>query len=368
MPKRILYIHGISEIGGAEKDLLRLLERLDRKQFEPFVVCPQGPLVRELERLKAPTYPMTLPSWRKLKDIFSIPLAVWSLFILIRELQVKLVHVNEYWWGPIGYMASKTAHVPCVVYIRQEIEPRRVRQYWFKKPDRLIAVSSRIRNVAVEAGVDPSRITVIYSGIDTSLAANPDQGKKIREQYKLTASQPVIGTVANLFARKGHEYLLEALVEIRKKIPDIHCLIVGEGDVSYSKMLFEIVKTESLSQNVTFAGFQRDIAAHIAAMDIFVLPSVLEGFGIVLLEAMIMGKPVVATTAGGIPEVVEDHVTGLLVAPRDHGALAEKILYLLENSSMRKKFGGAGRARVLERFSLESTVSQLQNLYAELIR
>lgn len=368
MPKRILYIHGISAIGGAEQDLLRLLERINRQLFEPFVVCPpDGPLLREIERLKVPVYPLNISSWRKLKDVFTIPFAVWSLFKLIKDLQIDLVHVNEYWWGPISYIASRTAHVPCIVHIRQEIEPRRVKQYWFKKPHKMIAVSNRIRNVAIEAGVNATHVTVIYSGIDTSLTVSPDDGKKIREQYHLTAGQPVIGTVANLFPRKGYEYLIDALVEVRKKVPDIHCLIIGEGDYHYRALLLEMVQTKGLKPNVTFTGFQRAVQAHIAAMDIFVLPSVLEGFGIVLLEAMALGKPVVATTVGGIPEVVEDYVTGLLVPPKDPEALAQKILYLLENPRIREKLGAAGWARVQERFSVDCMVSQLHRLYGELI-
>jgi glycosyltransferase involved in cell wall biosynthesis len=367
-PKRILYIHGISAIGGAERDLLCLFERIDRQRFEPFVVCPpDGPLIREVKQLKVPVYPMSLPSWHKLKSTFFIPWAVWSLFKLIRDLKIDLVHVNEYWWGPISYIASRMAHVPCVVHIRQEIEPRRIKQYWFKKPDRMIAVSNHIRNVAIKSGVDPTHVVVIYSGINTSVTVSPNDGKKVRQQYQLTASQPVIGTVASLFPRKGHEYLLEALVEIRKKIPDIHCLIIGEGDDRYRTMLLEMVQVHDLKQVVTFTGFQQEVLVHIATMDIFVLPSVLEGFGIVLLEAMAMGKPVVATTVGGISEVVEDQVTGLLVPPKDSGTLAKKILYLLKNLPIGEKLGLAGRARVLKCFSSERMVSQLQNLYLELI-
>jgi len=367
MPKRILYIHGISGIGGAEKDLLRLLERFDRQQFEPFVVCPSdGPLVKELEQLKVPVYPKSLPSWRKLKDIFALPFAAWALFKLIRDLKINLVHANDYWWGPISYIASRLAHVPCVVHIRQEVEPRRIKQYWFKKPTRMIAVSDRIRNVVIESGVDPAHVTVIYSGINTSLTVNSDAGKKIREQYRLADNQPVIGTVANLFQRKGYEYLIPAIVEVRRKIPDLHCLIIGEGDPNYYALLMEMVQKQGLNQAITFTGFQSAVLAHIAAMDIFVLPSLMEGFGIVLLEAMMMGKPIVATNVGGIPEIVDDTVTGFLVPQRDSSALAQRILCLLENQKLREQLGSKGKSRVVELFSIDRTVRQLETLYGEL--
>ena len=368
MSKRILYIHGICQIGGAEQDLLRLLKWIDHQQFEPIVVCPpMGPLIREVEQLKIQVYPMSLPSWRKLRGLLAIPFAAWSLFKLIKRLQINLVHVNDYWWGPIAYMASRMAHIPCIVHIRQEIEPCRVKQYWLQKPDRMIAVSNRIKNVAIESGVDPARITVIYSGIDTSLTVSPDDGKKIREHYHLTVNQPVIGTVANLFPRKGYEYLIEALVEIRKKTPDIHCLIVGDGDIRYRTMLLDMVQRKGLRQVVTFTGFQEDVLTHISAMDIFVLPSLMEGFGIALLEAMAMGKPVVATDVGGIPEIMEDTVTGVLVPPRNSGALAQKIFQLLESPKLRGYLGSNGRTRVVERFSIDRMITQIKTLYGELV-
>jgi glycosyltransferase involved in cell wall biosynthesis len=368
MRRRILYIHGISEIGGAEQDLLRLLERIDRQEFEPFVVCPPGgPLIKELEERKVQVYPINLPPWRQLKGIIRIPFAVRSLYKLMLELRINLVHVNDFWWGPVSYMASRMADVPCVVHIRQEIEPRRVRQYWFKKPHGMIAVSNRIRDVAVEAGVDPVKIKVIYSGIDPAVNANSTDRTRVREQYRLTSSQAVIGTVANLFPRKGYEYLIDALVPIQKKIHDIHCLIVGEGDAQYHQMILDRVESNGLKRNVTFTGFQREVPAHILAMDVFVLPSVMEGFGIVLLEAMAMEKPVVATTVGGIPEIVEDSVTGFLVPPRDSDGLAQKIIYLLENQMVRERLGKLGRKRVVELFTANRTVLQIQALYNELI-
>jgi glycosyltransferase involved in cell wall biosynthesis len=137
----------------------------------------------------------------------------------------------------------------------------------------------RIRKVVIDSGVDPAHVTVIYSGIDTSVAVNHDAGKKIREQYRLIDNQPVIGTVANLFQRKGHEYLIAALAEVRRKIPDIHCLVIGEGDPDYYAFLMEMVQKQGLNEAITFTGFQSAVQAHIAAMDILFFP-LMEGLGL----------------------------------------------------------------------------------------
>ncbi len=368
MPRSILYVHGISKIGGSERDLLCLLERIDRQEWDPIVVCPpDGPLLGEVEKLKVRAYPMKLPSWRKFKGLLGIPFAVWSLIKLIRRCQVELVHVNDYWWGPPVYMASSMAQIPCVVHIRQEIEPCRVRQYWLKKPSRLFAMSQQIKDIAVGYGVDPGRVRVVYTGIDTAVTVSPAEIKRVRDCYGLSLHQPVIGTVANLFPRKGYEYLIEALADIQQVIPHIHCLIIGEGDDRYRNRLLEMVEEKKLKENVTFTGFQQNVLAYISAMDVFVLPSIMEGFGIVLLEAMSMGKPIVATTVGGIPEVVEDRVTGFLVPPKNSSALAQRIIDLLEDPQIREKLGLAGRARALERFSVNHMIIQIQRLYEELI-
>jgi len=367
MTKRILYVHGISKIGGAEQELLRVLEHLDREQFLPFVVCPgSGPLLNQVRKLGVLVYPASLPPWRKIKTILKIPGAVWLIFRLIRDLRIDLVHVNDYWWGPLTSMAARIAKVPCVVHIRQEVEPIRIPQYWFKKPQRLIAVSNGIKKVVVESGVEASKIIVLHSGVDTSMSADAAEGKRIRDCYGLLPDQPVIGTVANIFPRKGHEFLIEAIREIQKELPRIHCLIIGEGDPDYRALLLERIEKAGLEKAITFTGFQSGVLAYIAAMDVFVLPSLLEGFGIVLLEAMIMERPVVATAVGGIPEIVEDQATGFLVPPGNSRALTEKILTFLRDPALRKRLGQAGRKRVLEHFSIDCMVSQLQKLYGEL--
>jgi glycosyltransferase involved in cell wall biosynthesis len=255
-----------------------------------------------------------------------------------------------------------------VVHIRQEIEPQRVRQYKLSGPEKLIAVSRSIQRVAIESGVDPSRIEVVYSGIDTGRSISPSEGRRLRNQYGIPPDRLVIGTVANLFPRKGYEYLIQAVMEVNRKKPGICCLIVGEGDEVYRSKLQEMVQKNGLEKIVTFLGFQQDVPSHIAAMDIFVLPSIMEGFGIVLLEAMAVGKPIVATTVGGIPEIVEDQVTGFLVPPRNSGALAQKIMDLLENPDLREKLGQAGKARVLDRFSVQRMTLQLQDIYRGLVQ
>lgn len=368
MAIKVLYVHGIGEIGGAETDLLVLLRGLDRKRFEPFVVCPpQGPLFKEIESLNFPVHGLEIPAWRKVKGWLSIPSAIWKLKKVIQAWQIQLIHVNDYWWNPLVSVAAQWSKIPVVVHVRQQIEPCRIAQYGLNKPSAVFAVSQNIADVLLASGVPNKKVHVVYSGIELSASGShsiDDAGAHLNGGQ---IPQPVIGTIANIFPRKGYEYLIEALHLLRIPFPNIRCLIVGKGDTVYLGKLHRLVREKSLDAHVEFVGFQENVYNMLDRFDVFVLPSVMEGFGLVLLEAMALKKPVVATSVGGIPEVVQDGVTGILVSPRDPKPLAEAIQRLLQNPQMRFEMGAAGRARVERCFSREQAVRRVQDLYQAVV-
>lgn len=368
MPNKILYVHGVTAFGGAERDLVSIIRELDRERFTPLVACSdQGPLLRELAQQGIQTAIIPLPPWRKTKSLLSRLPSVSQLYRLLVKEHIQLVHINDMWWVPQGYWASRLAKVPCVAHIRQELEPRRIRQYRLRDLRILLAVSGRVKQQLEHGGVEPERIKVLYSGLTVSQRDRCVSGEAIRERYGIQPDQPVIGTVAHLFPRKGYEYLLTALVKVRETIPSVKCLIVGHGDQEYTAQLQGLMRNLDLDETVLFVGNQADVWPYIEVMDIMVLPSIMEGFGIALLEAMALGKPVVATHVGGIPEVVEDGVTGRLVAPRDSASLALEILSLLGDPEKRQQMGQAGITRVKEMFTTKQFGHQLMEIYDELL-
>jgi len=367
MPIKVLYLHGIGQIGGAEKDLLSYLCLLDRNEFLPHVVCPAaGTLIKEVENLHVPVVALQLPPWRKLKNRFQVPWALWKLVKIFRQWNIDIVHVNDYWWAPLAYLAAKICRIPVIVHIRQQIGPVRIKQYWLNKPDYLFPVSKDIENVVLSMAVTPSRVHVIYSGVDLDRFCQTENQPEFRQRYGLKGNQLIIGTVANLFPRKGYEFLLEALVEIKDAIPDICCFIVGEGPEAYQQKLFQLVEKRQLRPHVIFAGFQKNVHEFVNAFDVFVLPSLMEGFGIALLEAMAMSKPIVACRVGGIPEVITDGVTGVLVPPKDSHALAKAIVLLITDKKAKRRFGEAARKVVEEQFSQEIAMKRIENHYRDL--
>ena len=369
MPAKVLYVHGITEVGGAERDLLTLLAHLDRGRFEPVVALPdRGPLFGLLRAQGVEVVLTPVPGWRKLKSVVLRGPALLRLWWLIRSRGIGLVHANDFWYIPLVGRAAAWARVPCVAHVRQEIEPRRVQQYRMGSVDRILTVSEQIRETGLRGGLLPERVQTCYSGLDLDGVPRTADGAAVRSRYGFDEKTFLVGAVANLFPRKGYEHLIRAVHLAAPNVPTVGCLIVGEGDPGYRAGLDALTRDLGLAGRVVFAGFQSDVFPYLAAMDLFVLPSVMEGFGIALLEAMAMGRPVVATKVGGVPEVVEEGVTGLLVPPADPASLARAIVRLAEAPELRRQLGGAGAERVRERFHVTRMSEQLQGVYEELLK
>jgi glycosyltransferase involved in cell wall biosynthesis len=370
MPVNILYVHGVTQLGGAERDLLTLLAHLDRARFRPLVALPdRGPLFELLTAQCVEVVLTGIPPWRKLKGVLLRAPAVFKLWRLIRSRQIALVHANDFWYIPVAQQAAAWAGIPCVAHVRGVIEPCRVRQYRMATVNRLLTVSDHIRETALGAGLSPERVQTCYSGIDLdSVSKRTTDDARLRSRHGFDTKTFLVGTVANLFPHKGYEYLLRALGQARLEVPGLACVIVGEGDAGYRIELDRLTRDLGLSDRVVFAGFQRDVYPYLAAMDLFVLCSLREGLGIALLEAMAVGRPIVATKVGGVPEVVEDGVTGLLVPPGDPGSLARAIVRLAEAPALRRAMGEAGARRVRERFHVARMARQIGAVYGEVLR
>jgi glycosyltransferase involved in cell wall biosynthesis len=177
----------------------------------------------------------------------------------------------------------------------------------------------------------------------------------------LPHGSPIVGNVAALVPHKGQRHLIEAAAIVVTRVPDARFVIAGAGELR--PVLERQIKEHHLEKPVFLAGFRPDILSVHTGFDIFVMSSVTEGLGTSLLDAMACGKPIVATTAGGMPEVVEDGATGLLVPPRDHQAMAAAIVTLLTSPDLRARMGAAGLARVRARFSVERMVQDTLEIY-----
>jgi glycosyltransferase involved in cell wall biosynthesis len=368
---RILYVHGIEAIGGAERDLIALLKTLDRRKWEPHVVCPgTGPFREQLDTIAVPTYALSLPPWRKPLAVFQRRSAVVHLEALVNRLDPAMIHVNDIWWVPhtMRAIASRTSNpVPIVAHVRQEIEPAKVGRYELDRVEAVIAISRQVEQSLMAGGVSVKNVRTVYSGIDISERQLTHDGQAIRQMIRLPNGAVLLGTVANLFPRKGYEVMLRALPAILRAVPTVHYVIVGSDDHNYADRLKRLAHELKVADRMHIVGFQDPVHPFLAALDLYVHPALMEGFGIAVVEAMAMGKAVVATTTGGLPEVVAQGETGLLVPPGDVESLAATVASLLEDRARREQMGICGRARAQERFSLDASVAHVEQLYGEVL-
>lgn len=371
MGTRILYVHGIEAIGGAERDLIALLKTLDRHKWESHVVCPgTGPFREQLHAIAVPTHALSFPPWRKPLTLFQRRSAVGRLGALVGQLDPAMIHVNDIWWVPhtVRAIATRTSNpVPIVAHVRQEIEPAKVRRYQLDRVEAVIAISQQIEQSLIAGGVSAKNVRTLYSGIDLSERQLTHDDQAIRQKSGVPNGAVLLGTVANLFPRKGYEVMLRALPAIVHAVPTVHYVIVGSDDHDYADRLKRLAHELKIADRVHIVGFQDPVQPFLAALDLYVHPALMEGFGIAVVEAMAMGKAVVATTTGGLPEVVAQRETGLLVPPGDVGSLAAAVVSLLEDRVRREKMGHCGRARAHERFSLDAFVAQVEHLYDEVL-
>jgi glycosyltransferase involved in cell wall biosynthesis len=239
-------------------------------------------------------------------------------------------------------------------------------------PRRTIVLSDHVGRFIAEHGrVDRARLRRIYYGLDPEpfeLAARAGRRDELRESFGFTRDDTVLVCVARFAPQKAHDVLLRAFARARESGVALKLLLVGDDPFGDGRRKAEAIARElDLGSTCVFAGIRRDVPALMSASDVFVMSSLWEGLGLVFLEAMATGLPVLSTRVSAIPEVVVDGETGLLVPPSDDAALADAMVRLARDAILRATLGRAGRARVRERFGLERMIDETLAVYREVL-
>ncbi|MCW3051023.1 MAG: glycosyl transferase group 1 [Chthonomonadales bacterium] len=371
---RVAYLTESYEMGGVERSTALLIQHLDRTQFDPILICSDDPAVSPMvEGVEANGALAVRTSLLSLFQGHSTRARLRGLRQLFLELKIDILHMQILGGnaGRICVLAARLAKIPIVIItVRGTAQGadsplrRQVNRLFDRMVNRYTTASEQNRQSQIsDIGRDPNRVRTIYNAIDVLPYRETIPTAAARAHLSLPTSGPVIGTIGRLDTQKGIEYFLAMAANLHNRVPEAHFLIVGDG--AKRAEYEELTRQYQLEACVTFTGYRTDIPHCIAAMDVFVLASVLEPFGLVLAEAMMMERPVVATRIGGIPEVVEDGVTGALVPAYDGDALAEKVFHYLQNPDLAAAHGKTGRAHVLKRFSIERLMQEIHALYRE---
>lgn len=357
----VLSNHG-DIVGGGEVSLLALLKGLDRSRWAPVVVVPsEGAVAAGTRALGLPTRVVPLPAlgWPGPAVLRSIA----ALRRLTQETRAGLLHANGSRAMFYAGLAGRLAGRPVVWHVRVADRDRLL--------DRLLvglAAAVVVNSKAVGrrfAWARPAKLHWIPNGVDLARFFPRDPPAGLRASLGIPAGLPVIGSVGRFVPYKGYAYLLEAARLVREVRPEVHWLLLGNGELRGE--LMRQCRTLGLERQVHFAGWRDDVPDVLALFDIFALPSLGEHFGRVLIEAMAMARAVVATDAGGVPEIVIQGETGLLVPPAQPRPLAEAVLALLKDPALAARLGAAGRRRAETEFSLARHVEAVEALYRALL-
>jgi glycosyltransferase involved in cell wall biosynthesis len=300
--------------------------------------------------------------------------AAWKLARVVKRFAPDVIHAHDPHGVAMASLAlslgsgSKKARRPPALFASRRVDfhlkGNSLSRWKHRQVDCFIAASNAIHRILLNDGVPPERVVTVHEGIDVErVAATP--AVNVHEAFWLPRHAPVVGNVAALVPHKGHRHLIEAAHLVVQAVPDARFVILGEGELR--EQLERQIRDHRLEKHVLLAGFRTDVVGCTKGFDVFVLSSVTEGLGTALLDAMACGKPTVATTAGGIPEVVSDGETGVLVAPRDHAAMARAIIGLLTDQATRVRMGTAGLARVRDLFTVERMVAETAAVYQRVV-
>jgi glycosyltransferase involved in cell wall biosynthesis len=294
----------------------------------------------------------------------------WRLSRVIRQYSPDVVHAHDAHAVSVAALAlslgSREARPPLVVSRRVDFHVRgnSFSRWKYGQVDRFIAASEAIHHMLVSDGFPPERIVTVHEGVDIERIEGTSPAP-LHQELWLPTHAPIVGNIAALVPHKGQRFLIDAVPMVLREVPDARLVILGEGELRTA--LERQVADLRLEKHVFLPGFRADAIAALRAFDIFVMSSVTEGLGTSLLDAMAAAKPIVATRAGGIPEVVSEGETGFLVEPRDRAGMAAAIVRLLRDEELRRRCGAAGLARVRAYFSAERMVSATLEVYAGLV-
>lgn len=374
--RRVLYVNRVGFLGGVERVLVTLAAGVRRHGWAPLVACPEGDLATALrgegvevapvgfDRMRITTNPLLLARY---------PGALWAngqrLRRLAEEARADLIHVHH----PVGALyalpAARALGLPLVLHVHDGLPVRPLYQLALRAAvraaDRILCVSGTARDLVETVPVDPARVSVIHNGVDRAFLDRPHE-----PAAEVTGPGPHIGVFGVIEPRKGQHVFLEAAARIAGARPQARFWVVGPvalaDKAGYRAELEALVAREGLADRVTFTGFRADVGRWMRAMDVVALTSVAhESLGMVLAEAMALGRPVVASAVGGTPEVVTDGVTGRLVPPNDPAALADAITGLLNGD--RQAMGERAAADVRQRFSPDLFCGRVAAVYEEVM-
>lgn len=363
---RVVYLSHAYMVGGAEEMVLNLVRRLPDR-YEPAVVCihEAGPIGEEIARTGVPFTVLGLtPGLARLLDVLKLRDA-------LHRLHPTIVHTFLLTGSLYGRFAAMMAGVPIVIGTEVNIyEHKRPLHAWLERwlmrgTDAVIASAASVKDFYVgQVAADPAKVEVIYNAVDWSRLETTMTREAFRASIGVPREAMTAGIIARLTEQKAHRVLFDAMAR-HPGLQRLHLVVVGDGELRDE--LTQRAETLGIHQRVHFTGARRDLGNVLSAIDVFTMPSLWEGLPLSLVLAMGAGLPVVATRVAGIPEVVQDNVSGLLVSPGNSAELGDALAGVAADADLRRSLGEHASAFVRPRFGVEQYVGSIAGLYDRLL-
>ena len=357
------------KVGGGETHVFDLVSRIDKSVFEPVVLSfTHGPMVNQLKNLGIDVHVIETERAFDLRILRSV-------IEFIREREIDIVHAHGTRANSNLFWAAKRLHLPLIYTVHgwsfhpdQNPIVKKIRvlseQFLTAMSDSTICVSKSNQTDGIKTW-NLKRSRVVYNGINTDKFSPGKVYKDIRKEFNIPVDKTLLAYIVRITTQKDPFTLIKAMKIVLEKTKDIMVVMVGEGDLKEAVM--QMVSSENLSENIIFEDFRQDIPDILEASDIYCLPSLWEGLPIGVLEAMSMGKVVIATPVDGTKEIVSHDLNGLLFPVRDEQKLAEAIMAVHQDKELRKRLGVYAMATVQEKFTLESMVKEIENHYKQML-
>ena len=361
---KILHINTEKTWRGGEQQTFNLLLGLNKRIIFSHLLCqPGSPMAEKAKQAQMTVFPITMHGEIDL-------IACLRIRKLINRFNYDIIHSHTSHAHTLAFLASFGIKVRRVVTRRVDFS---IFRHSFLKlsgikyrymADFYIAISQKIKNVLIDDGISSGRIFVVHSGIDIN-RFDADGKEQLISEFDIRNNEQIVINVAHLAGHKGQQYLVRAIPLVLGKIPDVRFFIIGGGKLMDE--LKTLAASLGLKKELIFTGFRKNVGAFYQIADLFVMSSVQEGLGTAVLDALVLGKPVVATRAGGIPEIIRDGETGRLVAPGDPAALAEGIVEMLNHTERAKRMAVYGQEMVRKKFCVEAMVNRNIEVYKKIL-
>ena len=371
----ILFVIDALTFGGGERVFAQIISALPIQKYEIYLASlPNKQFYEAIQNDHVHFLPIDF------SNTISFTL-VTKLAKILRQNHIEIVHgqgARAEVYARIGKRLARRSRYVSTVAMPVEgfdVAPVRKRIYRFFDRisetfvDRFLVVSDALRQAMIEGhGIPAEKVIRIYNGVEIghfSPQKRNEARKRIRQEFSVGENTLLVGAIGRLVWQKGFEYLVQAIPMVLNKFPKAQVLIVGEGPIKHH--LEALSHKLKIGRHLIFAGFRKDIKQILSAIDMLVIPSVLEGFPIITLEGMAMTKPIIATNIDGIKEQIIDGKTGILIPHKDPSAIAEAILKLSKDEQCAQNIGWEARKRVEKEFSLEKMVNTTEQIYQSLI-